>query len=448
MMCPPSDTSEGNRGRPQGDPVAIALREEIDRILRDDFKVASRSKSPESNVCSLTDHWEQDGLGSHIEGFLRGRKHGKMLEIADSAARFFEELAAAKPLLRKGQPYGMRLREAMQDVATKRFIETVTPHLDVRDLFTYPGAPAICARLIGAADERFDRSDIVVRLVPTTRYSVPTEIQPTYEQRLTRLKSVNLERGARFDNGDILRARAVGCDCPDSDTEQKRITLELERVSWYDYSVVIDYVNECRINGMQTEVDALIDVADVVAGRMQRTRLPNPIGVALTLVTSDKFLLYVKRDAVSADPGKLSTSVCENIHLEKDRDANRSIQVFRTAERGIEEELSPGLTLRPGKLSLSLLGMSFDLNALDCGLLFLAEVAATQNEVQTMCDSNPGKDYREGRCKWVSFADHGNELSNLLARNDWTGHGKASVIRALEYLRWRQPWEKGGAHLF
>lgn len=410
------------------DAVADALIKEIDSIRSTDFGEATRAR--------LVQHWSDDGLASSIEGFLKRRKHGRMMDFSESAARFFEELAARNPLGRKGQPYSMRLRQVMKRAAISRSIATIAEHSDVNNrMIRYSKVSASSIRLVGADNERFDRSDIVLRRRPTSRYLVPPEIQSSSESRLRRLKALNQEREVPFVNGEVARITAFSFDYPDPVTEQKRIILEWEPMFWFDYSVVQDYVSECRINGMQAELDALIDVAEVGAGTMRRTRLPNLAPIGLTLVTSDNFMLYVRRDAVAASPGWLSTSVSENIHIEKDKDRSGSIQIYQTAERGIVEELSPSITSRANKVKLSLLGMAFSLDELECPFLFLGEIAATRAEVQAMCELHPGKDYKESRCKWASFGDGGTELSELLAREDWTCQGKASIIRALEYLK-------------
>lgn len=131
------------------------------------------------------------------------------------------------------------------------------------------------------------------------------------------------------------------------------------------------------------------------------------------------------------------SAVSENINTTLDAPFgdNPELSFFKTAARGIEKELSWGLTTRDVARSVSLLGLGFDLKEYHPCLLFFAPLPFSREEVKDRVVKKRGTERKErnGLPKFASLEDEG-ELNAMLQSGDWFPSGMASVMRTLEYL--------------
>lgn len=105
--------------------------------------------------------------------------------------------------------------------------------------------------------------------------------------------------------------------------------------------------------------------------------------------------------------------------------------------RGIEEELSPEISSRLRPEDVVLLGTAYNLGEMGPGLLFLTRLPLSLEEVHAKCRETPGKDFSEGVQHWLPGDAEAREWLPMLSDENWDAVGKASVIRALEFLRYQ-----------
>ena len=212
---------------------------------------------------------------------------------------------------------------------------------------------------------------------------------------------------------------------------------------WHDYSVCRWALDHAIKKRTIDEIHEYLDLDEIANTQIIRnSRLTNILCTVTTLVTKDRFILYSQRGRrVSAVPGSYTSCIAENIHQEFDRSldpasSNELPSPFRTVLRGIEEEASPriarALYLQPSLVFL--LGLDFELLSFHPDLLFMAFVPFEYKEFQEICRQYPGKDFIEGRIQGISLSDTSGSLSELLSKPNWIPGGKASLIRALEFI--------------
>jgi len=205
-------------------------------------------------------------------------------------------------------------------------------------------------------------------------------------------------------------------------SEQKHIYLSWGPIDWYDYSVIFDFVRECREAGRNDRLAAFGELEEIEAGHLARTRLANILVTATTLVTTDGFVLYSERKSVSANSGLWSCSVAENIHREKDASITHPDipDPHRTVVRGIAEELSPEISRHIAPDDIVFLGVTFDLDELNPAMLFLARPPLSLEEICARCLDSPGKDYREGVQHWLPGDAEEREWPPTLSDKRWS----------------------------
>ena len=189
-----------------------------------------------------------------------------------------------------------------------------------------------------------------------------------------------------------------------------------------------------------------IDLDEVARnGDISHSKLSNILCTATTFVTADGYVTYSLRSKrVSSQAQKYTSFVAENIQVKKDRPFQRpqpgELPVpFRTVIRGIQEELSPSLAdfVRANPRRLMLLGMDFDLEGFQPDLLFMVAWPRSLAELKDAIVGNPGPDFVEiGEMQAVPLQRAA--VERLLGEGGWVPGGKASFIRAVEFVEaWR-----------
>ena len=307
--------------------------------------------------------------------------------------------------------------------------------------YTYGGFTARALRLVGAADEFFPQDRVTIE-VCRQPYVLPNAMLRTKADVLSRLESDAEQRKAPFFDGLHTRLVDYSIAGTDASTEQKRLTLHLGPIGWYDYSVMRWHTDQMN----RADLTKYIDLEAIArTGSVVHTKLHNILDTATTLVTSDGYLLFAQRGTrVSGDETLLSSCVAENIHVQKDGSLSENANIecpapFRAALRGIDEEMSPLIAqaLVANGSPLFCLGLSFDLDAYHPDILFFAALSLTYEQVLKACRERPGQDFFEGHIRGVSLTGMDGSLARELSREKWTGGGKASALRALEFVETR-----------
>jgi hypothetical protein len=315
--------------------------------------------------------------------------------------------------------------------------------LKYRDQFFHWGDSfATSFRLFGASDEFFPPS--VVHVVPhkDARYELPGNLLLIKEDIVNRLKEEARQRGAMFFDGPNTRLIDYHAT-PVDKTEQKHVYLHFGPIGWHDYSVCRWALDHAIKNRTIDEIDEYVDLDEIANAQIIRNNmLPNILCTATTLITADRFVLYSRRGSrVSAIPGRLTSCIAENIHQVLDCSLEGKVEnelpsPFRTVLRGIAEEASPKIAqiLHRRPTLLFLLGLDFELLSFQPDLLFVVFIPFGHKELLETCRQYPGKDFIEGRIQAVPISPDPEGLEKLLSDPNWIPSGKASVIRALEFL--------------
>lgn len=293
-------------------------------------------------------------------------------------------------------------------------------------------------RLIGAGGEAFTTGDIVVSTTQD-RFIKPPQMLPIWGDVLGHVKDRAMEKGLPFHNS--LHTRLVDYNIHIvPHTERKQLHLTLGPIYWEEYSV-----SRWLTDRMSSEeLGSYVDLDQVAAtGKISGSKLHNILGTVTTLLTSDGYLLYSRRGKrVSVAEDSFTSCIAENISAEKDSSLDEKENAllpspFRAAARGALEELSKGISdylLDNDECNLVCLGLSFDLGSYHPDIILFGVLPITFAEVQKLCGEDPGEDFFEGEVRGVHLSSIQKGEYGDISLSDWTGSGKASVLRAIEFL--------------
>ncbi len=302
---------------------------------------------------------------------------------------------------------------------------------------------ANAVRLIGASGETFTTRDIVVTTT-LDRFIKPPQMLPIWGDVLGHVKTSAMEKGIPFHNS--LHTRLVDYNIHIiPHTERKQLHLTLGPIYWEEYSVLrwlTDRMSVAELNNY-VRIDQVAET-----GKISDSKLHNILGTVTTLLTADGYLLYSRRGKrVSVAENSFTSCIAENISTEKDSslDAEKNALLpspFRAAARGALEEMSKGISdylLANEECNLICLGLSFDLGSYHPDVILFGVLPITFAQVQKIRREDPGEDFFEGHVLGLHLANiQGGEYGDLTLP-DWTGSGKASFLRAVEFLNY---WAK------
>jgi TIR domain len=311
-----------------------------------------------------------------------------------------------------------------------------------RSRYEWRGARANALRLVGAADEWFPHRCVQIE-ARDEPYRMPERFLSERADVMRTLQEQASESGALLFNGPHTRLIDYRIGDVDAETEQKHLTLILGPLLWFDYCTVRWFTDAYASENASDKLGKYIDLEEIAHhGIIRNSKLHNILDTVTTIVTSDGFITYSRRSRrVAVAQGLLTSTVAENIHQTLDRSLQKVAPgelpaPFRTVIRGIEEELSPsiGRWVAENTDCLYCLGLSFDLSRFHPDILFLVAVPHTIAELEDACRQEPGKDFIEGHMIAVSIEQDPVALVGALGDDQWTGGGKASVLRSLEFL--------------
>lgn len=341
-----------------------------------------------------------------------------------------------------------------------------SPWLDLREwLYNYPGGLVWAVQLWGSAHQSVDETSVRFKYThEPIKPSVRNE--PGYDELVKREKRKAVEHNGIFFNGPCARLLNFHVSPRDGSgvaSEKPVMSLHLGPVGWYEYTFLRErYEKAGEIKDLGSKSAEMIDLAGLLQkGRASGSRTSNILDTATTLLTIDGYVAYQSRSSrVSASPFDLTSSVAENINRWKDEcsyahperlvdltrwyssameaDSNYPPEGFPnpfwTVRRGINDELAIGLHehVLPGGLRLT--GISFDLRAGHPDLLFVAFMDLTSEQIQRAYKERKGAEADEGRLRFVRPNFEDDELQAILAEQNWAAGGKASLVRAVQYL--------------
>jgi hypothetical protein len=304
--------------------------------------------------------------------------------------------------------------------------------------YSWRGCSAEAIRLVGAQSEVFPVDRIATSIV-STPFHLPAQLAKEAPRIIEYMENHAKREGKDLWNGDCVRLIDHRAS-PRDNTEAKHLELTLGPLKWYDYMVANQTFGDNSLRHFtegKFSVNEFIDFERLILDRsIKSCVLSNILTTYLTITTTDGYVCYSERSGrVGAHPRLLISAVSENIHPENDETfaTENPISLFRTAARGINEELSPLLQPRSAGAEILLLGLEFHLQAYHPGLLFYLPLSHTRAAMERACQECPGKDFAEGSLRFVHVNDEA-AIMDVLSRENWFHAGKASLIRTLEYL--------------
>jgi hypothetical protein len=329
----------------------------------------------------------------------------------------------------------------------KKFLEpsaTQPAEIDLRyqdSFFIWDGNFASSFRLLGASSEFFPPSTLHINPNKDAQYKLPANLLLQRGEIISRLTEDARQRGAMLYDGPNTRLINYHVTPIDS-TEQKHLYLDLGPIGWHDYSVCRFALDHTVKQRTFNEIQEYIDLDEIANTQIIRNnKLTNILCTATTLITSDGFILYSQRgQRVGPIPSRLTSAVAENIHQEFDQSLEEAPSgqlpaPFRTVLRGIEEEASPRIAslIRSRPSLMFLLSLDFELLSFQPDLLFLVFLPLEYEQFKEICRQYKGRDFIEGQIQGFPISDN-DRLQELLSNPNWIPSGKASLIRALEFV--------------
>jgi transcriptional regulator with XRE-family HTH domain len=315
-------------------------------------------------------------------------------------------------------------------------------------LFTIGGEQAFALRLFGAGAEAFTAHSVTVEL-SEIEYQLPEELHKRKDRILHTLTDQARVPGAQFYAGPCIglrRYRFSPTAAAARTNEEKHLWLELAPLTWSDYSIANDWFSKILLAKMgmgdEKNIRHYLDLNRVANdGALQDIKLSNLMSTATTLLTTDGYLTYSMRSSrVSTQPSCLGV-VMENIQPHKDesrldRDADGLPLPFRTAKRGIREEISTKVAASLNSKAIYLLGIAFDLEVFEPDLLFLAALPLTRDELLKLHKENTGVDFHEaGELRFArALPTDPNVVGALTPPASWAPTGQASFMRAAQFI--------------
>ena len=317
--------------------------------------------------------------------------------------------------------------------------------------------------------------EIGIRYDPTPLV-IPAAIQVHYDKLLQERKIQAREKGYPFFNGPNTRLRRITQENTHQSSngrEQKGVVLELGPVSWFEYTILNEYLDyEIEINGKQSTIrESFADQKTLFDHKtdLRWCGLSSILTLVLTPITKDGYALIQHRalHGVSCDIGKITT-INENIHRFLDeaspdnlyegvntagkghgvdadyRPAGNGVpSPYLTALRGIQEEVSTKLyeIVKQRPSAIKFLDIVFDITEyFQPALVGVVELEQTRAEVEHLVNAYPGIDHSEHRAIDYICIDYNAEawkktapLFGQQSLHRWWNASLAGVVAACEY---------------
>ena len=318
-----------------------------------------------------------------------------------------------------------------------------------------------------------DVLDLAVNYSHTPIARAP-QIVRVYESIAREAKENSERDGHAYFNGPNARLRRItqaNTRQLAAGPEQKGIVLEIGPVSWEEYTVLNEFLDKVVFDKSEGDTIrkrfALKDFLYENSTDLRWCSLSNILSLAMIPITSDGYaIIQVRtRHGVSADAGRRTSGVAENIHRYLD-DANsddlmtrlhpltlpEKLEVdlgvdatytpvgvpspFLTAERGVIEELSPGLCHSwRDKGAIKFLSVVFDLDKFHPMLTGVIELGLSRVEAAEIIEAEPGRDHSEYRkLEYIPLdAKRPEFMRSVSEEHLWVSGGLAALAFACQY---------------
>jgi hypothetical protein len=317
-------------------------------------------------------------------------------------------------------------------------------------------------------------------------YTVPIEIVPKYVHQplelppeiarvyphLDSTARAHAQRlGTQYFNGPntrLIRFTEEGTRQDAAGHEQKVLTLQLGPVSWFEYTILNTFL-DYRLDDGQTIREVFADPEKLFQNDRDLSwcKLSNILGIALTPITNDGFGLVQKRNprGVSAEGGKLTSGLAENIHRYLD-EANPKDPTERLNELGLPaqtpvderyapqgvpspilcaqrclwEELSEDLGYSLPITAYRFLLVGFELAKFHPVLMGVVELDMSREEVERTREKSPGRDHSEFLdIVYLPLDSWSSETINAISLQEhWVPAGLAAFMAAVNYFESRR----------
>ena len=333
-------------------------------------------------------------------------------------------------------------------------------------LYEYPGGRVSAIRLYGAADQCLAPQQIKVRYANSQFHTPPTLVVPGEERIRNQIE--RRDRGdIEFFDGPCVRLLKWVKPSFESFAREGRQYLELflGPIGWYDVERTNGVLRQKLLRNERIDYEHWIGLSAIVdRGRIEESKLTNLVGAAVTIFTTDGQVGYQERGArQSVGARQLSSAIAENLHRYfDDTEPGNPLRALHplppnkklsdgphneacpppTGElhpaaavtRGITEEASYKMVERIPEGGIKCTGLCFGLDALQPDLLWIVLVNLTAQEFTEKCRTEHGRDWKEGKIRFVPADFKDAETQRVLARPEWIAAGKASLVRAIELI--------------
>lgn len=295
----------------------------------------------------------------------------------------------------------------------------------------------------------------------------PVESAQGYKDSIRNKTEDAASKQKEFFNGPcvrLLRFSARASAKGGTAAENIELSLDLGPISWHQYTFLNERIEEAQpLKTFNSPTAKNIGLRDIVeSGDLRLSNASNILDTATTVVTVDGFVGYqVRSNLVSADPGKLTSAVAENmnrwmdesdpsdytklldptrVYRKRNERADHTFvpysppNPFATVRRGLDGELTEGLSSKVTAKNLRLLGLSYDLETGHPSALFALFLEMTADQLTESTRQRPGHEHDEGRLRFLEARFSAQATIDALTTKSWTAGGKASLIRAIEFV--------------
>jgi hypothetical protein len=333
-------------------------------------------------------------------------------------------------------------------------------------LYEYPGGRVSAIRLYGAAEQCLAPKQITVQYEASS-FPISREFRVAGEQRVRDLIERRDRGEIEFFDGPC--ARLVSLIKPSfeylAQDGRKELKLVVGPIGWYDVERTNGVLRGKLLRGEKIDYEHWIGLSTLAhQGKVEQSRLSNIVGNAITIFTTDRQVGFQDRgERQSVGAKQLSSAVAENLHryFDDTKPGNPShvlhplppdkklsdgpdnekcppvtgvLHPAAAVRRGITEETSYKMTDCIPEGGIKCTGLCFSLDALQPDLLWIVLVQLTAEQFTRKCRTEHGRDWREGRIRFVPADFKDAETQRVLARTDWIAAGKASLVRAIELI--------------
>lgn len=290
------------------------------------------------------------------------------------------------------------------------------------------------ARWFGDGELEFTQEDIWCEYSERETLLFPKELQPIMERIINEEKEKSREHGRTYDDNPLYRLVKVKLERPvvaGIKERKQKLILFLGPTSFYPYSALNLSLDKVMLRDRHGKTISLREkylkgVNLRYAGCLQYLKLPNPLGVALAVVTNDNYILLQRRSSmVCMGPERYTVGAAELMIRGIDVTEKGNPSPFVTAKRCIKDELR--INIKEEDVKFLIFGMRLDY--LQPQLLGIVKLCMNADEAIKIAES--ARDRWEGNIFKVEFSINALKNYLLLEETKMSTTAKLTIIFAL-----------------